>query len=98
VRGRIIIVAETDRTGSLRHVSYPRIKLRIGEPIDIKKGSSFAIRRFKKVEGYFERPSTDVRFNKVTIFVYNQDKNLILKEAFSVEDRLSLSSFSLLSK
>jgi soluble lytic murein transglycosylase-like protein len=81
VRGRIMIVAETDR------VSYP-----------IKKRSSFAIRRFKKVEGYFKRPSIDVRFKKVTIFVYTLDKNLILKEAFPVEDRISLSSFSQQSK
>ncbi len=62
-------------------------------PIDIKKGDSFAIRRFKKVEGYFDRPSIDVHFNKVTIYVYNLDKSLILKKAFPVEDRPGLSSF-----
>jgi hypothetical protein len=97
-KGWTIMVASADRTGSPLHVSHPRTTLRLGEPIDIRSGSSFAIRRFKKVEGYFDRPSIDIRFNKVTIFVYNQEKSLILKEVFTIEDKLSLSSTYMPSK
>jgi hypothetical protein len=86
-KGWLIMVASADRSGSPLHVSHPRTTLQLGEPIDIRSGSSFAIRRFKKVNGYFERPSMDVRFNRVIIFVYDQEKSLILKEAFPIVDK-----------
>ncbi len=87
VEGRIIMVATKDQPGSPIHISYPQASLSSGRPINMKMGYRFAIRRFKQIEGYIERPSIDLRFDKVTIFVYSLDGNLILEEAFIIEDK-----------
>jgi hypothetical protein len=87
VEGRIIMVASKDQPEPSLHISYPSIPLSSGRPVNPKRGYRFAISRFKKIEGNFNRPSYDLYFDKVTIFVYSLNGDLILKEVYEIEDR-----------
>lgn len=87
VEGRIIMVASKDQTKRPLHISYPSIPLSSGRPINPKRGYRFAISRFKKIEGKFTRPSYDLYFDKVTVFVYSLNGGLILKKTYIIEDR-----------
>lgn len=87
VKGRIIMVAARETKEPPIYISFPRVPLRWGAPANPKMGYRFSIRRFMKIEGYFRKPSVDIRFDKVTIFIYSWDGTLIFREEFPIEER-----------
>jgi hypothetical protein len=94
VKGRTIIVVARETKKPFIYQSYPQGPLRLGEPTNPKIGRRFAIRRFVRIKGYFKKPSLDIRFDKVTIFIYSRNGTLMSKGEFPIEERLDEKSRS----
>jgi len=86
VNGRIIVVASKETVEPYFYVSYPQTSLKGGEPTNPNTGYRFAIRKFKQIKGQFKRPSMEICFDHVSIFLYSPKGTLILREKFSIDE------------
>lgn len=98
MNGQIIMIASKETEKPYSYVSYPQGLMRWGEPLNPNKGHRFTIRSFKQIKGYFERPSKDICFDKVSVFLYSLEGILLLKEKFAIDEILCKEKMATLTK
>ncbi len=98
VNGQMVMVASKEAEEPYFYVSYPQVPLMLGEPSNPNKGNRFTIKNFKQIKGHFERPSTDICFEKVSIFLYSREGILLLKEKFAIDEILCKEKMAMLTK
>jgi hypothetical protein len=85
VSGYVHIVAVNKKSEPPQLLSYPKVALRNGVPVDYDDGQFFAIRHFKTIRGEYFLDTEDEVPSTIKVYVYDSGGALMLEEKFDVE-------------
>jgi len=86
ISGYIHVIAIDSKSDPPKLWPYPKTTLQNGIPVNYKKGESFAINRFKIIEGKYSSESKADGPSLIRVLVYDKLGNLSLQKEFRVED------------
>ena len=85
ISGYTAVVLKNDQLPQEQWLTMPNVTLRAGKPGGAKRGQYFSIARFKKVYFVSTHQTDPVRFDRAVVFVFNQQKKLILEKEFLLQ-------------
>jgi hypothetical protein len=88
VSGYIHIIAMNKESEPPQLLSYPKVALRNGVPLNYKRGQLFFIKRFKTIRGAYALNSEAEIPSVLKVLVYDEPGTLIFKKEFEVKNVL----------
>lgn len=84
ISGYIFVIFKPDEKINKDWFTIPSVGLVSGKPAFPKRGQYFKINRFKTVHFKASRQKNPALYKKATIFVFNEDNDLLLRKTFPV--------------
>jgi hypothetical protein len=84
VSGYVHIVAMNKDADPPQSMTYPKVALKDGLPVDYKRGQLFFIKRFKTIRGEYSINSKTESPSTVKVIVYDHPGTLIFQKEFEV--------------
>jgi hypothetical protein len=86
VSGRIFTILKPEQSSQDQWLVIPSAKLKKGIPFEYKKGQYFSIVNFKPVKFRIKNQGNPDFFKKASIFVFNEQKDLIFQKLVNITD------------